>query len=130
MKQEQNSENRLDGNVMQQVSEHQNNMGMGMMDNMGLGIPMIISNANQQQITSVPMDTNSNTVQTVQAVPGPSSQSTHNQIPQNQTTSAQQEDEDESSEDDENSDEDCDGDEGRFYNKKFLFLLFSCILYF
>ncbi|XP_043516171.1 zinc finger protein 585B-like isoform X1 [Frieseomelitta varia] len=111
MKQEQNSENRLDGNVMQQVSEHQNNMGMGMMDNMGLGIPMIISNANQQ-ITSVPMDTNSNNVQTVQAVPGPSSQSTHNQIPQNQTTSAQQEDEDESSEDDENSDEDCDGDEG------------------
>lgn len=128
MKQEQNSENRLDGNVMQQVGEHQNSMGMGMMDNMGLGIPMIISNANQQQITSVPIDTNSNTVQTVQAVPGPSSQSTHNQIPQNQTTSAQQEDEDESSEDDENSDEDCDGDEGRFYNKKFLFLLFSFIL--
>ncbi|KOX80622.1 Zinc finger protein 62 like protein [Melipona quadrifasciata] len=112
MKQEQNSENRLDGNVMQQVGEHQNNMGMGMMDNMGLGIPMIISNANQQQITSVPMDTNNSTVQTVQAVPGPSSQTTHNQIPQNQPSSAQQEDEDESSEDDENSDEDCDGDEG------------------
>ncbi|XP_060821028.1 zinc finger protein 879-like isoform X1 [Bombus pascuorum] len=112
MKQEQNSENRLDGNVMQQVGEHQNNMGMAIMDNMGLGIPMMISNANQQQITSVPMDTNSNTVQTVQAVPGPSSQTTHNQIPQNQTSTTQQEDEEESSEDDENSDEDCDGDEG------------------
>ncbi|XP_043579828.1 zinc finger protein 675-like isoform X3 [Bombus pyrosoma] len=112
MKQEQNSENRLDGNVMQQVGEHQNNMGMAMMDNMGLGIPMMISSANQQQITSVPMDTSTNTVQTVQAVPGPSSQTTHNQIPQNQTSTTQQEDEEESSEDDENSDEDCDGDEG------------------
>lgn len=112
MKQEQSTENRLDGNVMQQVEEHQNNMGMGMMDNMGLGIPMIISSANQQQITSVPMDTSSNSVQTIQAVPGPSSQTTHNQIPQNQTSSTQQEDEEESSEDEENSDEECDGDEG------------------
>ncbi|XP_031364695.1 zinc finger protein 2 homolog isoform X1 [Apis dorsata] len=112
MKQEQSTENRLDGNVMQQVEEHQNNMGMGMMDNMGLGIPMIISSANQQQITSVPMDTSSNSVQTIQAVPGPSSQTTHNQIPQNQTNSTQQEDEEESSEDEENSDEECDGDEG------------------
>lgn len=124
MKQEQNSENRLDGNVMQQVGEHQNNMGMAMMDNMGLGIPMMISSANQQQITSVPMDTSSNTVQTVQAVPGPSSQTTHNQIPQNQTSTTQQEDEEESSEDDENSDEDCDGDEGRSYNKIFVFFSF------
>lgn len=99
-------------------------MGMAMMDNMGLGIPMMITNANQQQITSVPMDTSSNTVQTVQAVPGPSSQTTHNQIPQNQTSTTQQEDEEESSEDDENSDEDCDGDEGRFYNKIFVFLPF------
>ena len=69
MKQEQSAENRLDGSVMQQVSEHQNNMGMGMMDNMGLGIPMMMSSANQQQITSVPMDTSGNSVQTVQAVP-------------------------------------------------------------
>ncbi|XP_076544813.1 uncharacterized protein LOC117601729 isoform X9 [Osmia lignaria lignaria] len=113
MKQEQRPENRLDGNVMQQVGEHQNNMGMGMMDNMGLGIPMMISNANQQQqITSVPMDTSGNSVQPVQAVPGPSSQTTHNQISQNQSSSAQQEDEEESSEDEENSDDECDGDEG------------------
>lgn len=123
MKQEQNTENRLDGNVMQQVGEHQNNMGMGMMDNMGLGIPMIISSANQQQITSVPMDTSGNSVQTVQAVPGPSSQTTHNQIPQNQTSSTQQEEEEESSEDEENSDEECDGDEGRSYNKILFFLI-------
>ncbi|XP_076389684.1 uncharacterized protein LOC100882515 isoform X9 [Megachile rotundata] len=113
MKQEQSSENRLDGNVMQQVGEHQNNMGMGMMDNMGLGIPMMISSANQQQqITSVPMDTSGNSVQPVQALPGPSSQTTHNQISQNQSSSAQQEDEEESSEDEENSDDECDGDEG------------------
>lgn len=112
MKQEQSTENRLDGNVMQQVGEHQNNMGMGMIDNMGLGIPMMISSANQQQITSVPMDTSSNSVQAVQAVPGPSSQATHNQISQNQTNTTQQEDEEESSEDEDNSDEECDGDEG------------------
>ncbi|XP_076226938.1 uncharacterized protein LOC116432788 isoform X6 [Nomia melanderi] len=113
MKQEQSTENRLDGSVMQQVGEHQNNMGMGMMDNMGLGIPMIMSNTNQQQqITSVPMDTSGSSVQNVQAVPGPSSQTTHNQISQNQTSSTQQEDEEESSEDDENSDDECDGDEG------------------
>ncbi|KAG7213191.1 hypothetical protein KM043_002505 [Ampulex compressa] len=112
MKQEQNSENRLDGTVMQQVSGHQNSMGMGMMDNMGLGIPMIISTANQQQITSVPMDTSGNSVQTVQAVPGPSSQTTHNQMSQNQSSATQQEEEEESSEEDENSDEECMGDEG------------------
>ncbi|XP_076238970.1 uncharacterized protein LOC143182094 isoform X9 [Calliopsis andreniformis] len=113
MKQEQSTENRLDGSVMQQVSEHQNNMNMGMMDNMGLGIPMMISSANQQQITSVPMDTSGSSVQTVQAVPGPSSQTTHNQISQNQTNSTtQQEEEEESSEDEENSDDECDGDEG------------------
>ncbi|XP_076766520.1 uncharacterized protein LOC143433193 isoform X8 [Xylocopa sonorina] len=112
MKQEQSTENRLDGSVMQQVGEHQNNMGMGMMDNIGLGMPMIISSANQQQITSVPMDTSGSSVQTVQAVPGPSSQTTHNQISQNQTSSTQQEEEEESSEDEENSDEECDGDDG------------------
>lgn len=129
MKQEQSTENRLDGNVMQQVEEHQNNMGMGMMDNMGLGIPMIISSANQQQITSVPMDTSSNSVQTIQAVPGPSSQTTHNQIPQNQTSSTQQEDEEESSEDEENSDEECDGDEGK-YHSIYIFLLLIFFLEF
>ncbi|XP_076380730.1 uncharacterized protein LOC117224805 isoform X8 [Megalopta genalis] len=113
MKQEQSTENRLDGSVMQQVGEHQNNMGMSMMDNMGLGIPMMIPNTNQQQqITSVPMDTSGSPAQNVQAVPGPSSQTTHNQISQNQTSSTQQEDEEESSEDDENSDDECDGDEG------------------
>lgn len=129
MKQEQSTENRLDGNVMQQVEEHQNNMGMGMMDNMGLSIPMIISSANQQQITSVPMDTSSNSVQTIQAVPGPSSQTTHNQIPQNQTSSTQQEDEEESSEDEENSDEECDGDEGK-YHSIYIFLLLIFFLEF
>ncbi|XP_078037445.1 uncharacterized protein LOC144470319 isoform X7 [Augochlora pura] len=114
MKQEQSTENRLDGSVMQQVGEHQNNMGMSMMDNMGLGIPMMIPNTNQQQqqITSVPMDTSGSPAQNVQAVPGPSSQTTHNQISQNQTSSTQQEDEEESSEDDDNSDDECDGDEG------------------
>ncbi|XP_076660558.1 uncharacterized protein LOC143363861 isoform X11 [Halictus rubicundus] len=116
MKQEQSTENRLDGGVMQQVGEHQNNMSMSMMDNMGLGIPMMISTTNQQQqqITSVPMDTSGSSVQNVQAVPGPSSQATHNQISQNQTGSTQQEVEEESSEDEENSDDECDVDEEYF----------------
>ena len=117
MKQEQQaSENRLDGSVMQQVNTHQNNMSMsmGMMDNIGLGVPIIISTANQQ-MTSVPMDTSVSSVQTVQAVPGPSTQSSHDQITQNQTAnvSVHHEVDEDSSEDEENeSDGECDGDDG------------------
>lgn len=120
--QQQASENRLDGSVMQpqqQVVTHQN-MGMGMMDSMGLGMPIIISTANQQ-MTSVPMDTSGSSVQTVQALPGPSTQSTHDQITQNQATSVpghHEEDED-SSEDEENeSDDECDGDDGMYQTLK------------
>ncbi|XP_071629569.1 uncharacterized protein [Temnothorax longispinosus] len=110
---EQNNENRLDGTVMQQVSEHQNNMNMGMMDNMGLSMPIMISSNAQQQITSVPMDNSGSSVQNVQPVAGPSTQTTHDQITQNQTdTPTQQEEEEESSEEEENSDDECDGDEG------------------
>ncbi|XP_025987033.1 zinc finger protein 665 isoform X1 [Solenopsis invicta] len=113
MKQDQNNESRLDGTVMQQVSEHQNNMNMGMMDNMGLSIPMMMSNNTQQQITSVPMDNSGSSVQNVQPVAGPSTQTTHDQITQNQTDApTQQEEEEESSEEEENSDDECDGDEG------------------
>ncbi|XP_071567346.1 uncharacterized protein [Temnothorax nylanderi] len=110
---EQNNENRLDGTVMQQVSEHQNNMNMGMMDNMGLSMPIMMSSNAQQQITSVPMDNSGSSVQNVQPVAGPSTQTTHDQITQNQTdTPTQQEEEEESSEEEENSDDECDGDEG------------------
>ncbi|XP_011862568.1 PREDICTED: uncharacterized protein LOC105559114 [Vollenhovia emeryi] len=113
MKPEQSNENRLDGTVMQQVSEHQNNMNMGMMDNMGLSMPMMMSSNAQQQITSVPMDSSGSSVQNVQPVAGPSTQAAHDQIAQNQTDApTQQEDEDESSEEEENSDDECDGDEG------------------
>lgn len=113
MKPDQNNENRLDGTVMQQVSEHQNNMTMGMMDNMGLTMPMMMSSSTQQQITSVPIDNSGSSVQNVQPVAGPSTQVTHDQITQNQTnTSTQQEEEEESSEEEENSDDECDGDEG------------------
>ncbi|XP_077267816.1 uncharacterized protein LOC143900399 isoform X2 [Temnothorax americanus] len=110
---EQNNENRLDDTVMQQVSEHQNNMNMGMMDNMGLSMPIMMSSNAQQQITSVPMDNSGSSVQNVQPVAGPSTQTTHDQITQNQTdTPTQQEEEEESSEEEENSDDECDGDEG------------------
>lgn len=110
---EQSNENRLDGTVMQQVSEHQNNMTMGMMDNMGLTMPMMMSSSTQQQITSVPIDNSGSSVQNIQPVAGPSTQTSHDQITQNQTnTSTQQEEEEESSEEEENSDDECDGDEG------------------
>ncbi|XP_025073772.1 zinc finger and SCAN domain-containing protein 2-like isoform X5 [Pogonomyrmex barbatus] len=114
MKPEQSNENRLDGTVMQQISEHQNNMNMGMMDNMGLSMPMMMPSNTQQQITSVPMDNSGSSVQNVQSVAGPSTQqTTHDQITQNQTEApTQQEEEEESSEEEENSDDECDGDEG------------------
>ncbi|XP_070167461.1 zinc finger and SCAN domain-containing protein 2-like isoform X6 [Polyergus mexicanus] len=113
MKPEQSNENRLDGTVMQQVSEHQNNMTMGMMDNMGLTMPMMMSSSTQQQITSVPIDNSGSSVQNVQPVAGPSTQTSHDQITQDQTNaSTQQEEEEESSEEEENSDDECDGDEG------------------
>ncbi|XP_043273995.1 zinc finger protein 595-like isoform X11 [Venturia canescens] len=106
-------ENRLDGSsVMQQVNEHTNNMGMGMMDGMGIGMPMMIPNSGQQpqqqQMTSVPMDTGGNAVQNVQPVPGPSAQIGQQKI--NAPTN-EDEDEDESEEED-NSDDECDGDDG------------------
>ncbi|XP_014471773.1 PREDICTED: zinc finger protein 852-like isoform X3 [Dinoponera quadriceps] len=112
MKGEQSNENRLDGSVMQQVSGHQSSMNMGM-DNIGVCMPMMIPNNNQQQITSVPMDTSGSSVQNVQVVAGSSTQTTHDQITQNQTNApTQQEEEEESSEDEENSDDECDGDDG------------------
>ncbi|XP_067205484.1 uncharacterized protein [Linepithema humile] len=111
MKPGQSNENRLDGTVMQQVSEHQNNMNMGMMDNINLGMPMMMSST--QQVTSVPMDNSNSSVQNVQAIAGPSTQATHDQIAQSQTdASAHQEEEEESSEEEENTDDECDGDEG------------------
>ncbi|KAL0124430.1 hypothetical protein PUN28_006339 [Cardiocondyla obscurior] len=113
MKPEQSNENRLDGTVMQQVSEHQSNINMGMMDNMSLSMPMMMSTNAQQQITSVPMDNSGSSVQNVQSVAGPSTQTTHDQITQNPSDApTQQEEEDESSEEEENSDDECDGDEG------------------
>lgn len=108
MKGEQSNENRLDGSVMQQVSGHQNSMNMGI-DNMC--ISMIMPNNNQQQITSVPIDTSGSSVQNVQVIAGSSTQTTHDQIMQSQTNvSTQQEEEEESSEEEENSEDECDGD--------------------
>ena len=118
MKQEQQaSENRLDDSVMQQVGTHQDNIGMGMMDNMGLGMPIIISTANQQ-MTSVPIDTSGSSVQTVQVMPGPSTQATHDQITQNQPSNVSghhEEDEDSSEEEENESDDECDGDDGMYH---------------
>lgn len=134
MKQEQQaSENRLNESVMQ-VSTHQNNMGMGMMDNIGLGMPIIISTSNQQ-MTSVPMDTSVSSVQTVQAVPGTSTQSTHDQISQNQSTNVaghHEEDEDSSDDEENESDDDCDNDDGNIQKNLFFhfILLFYIVLYY
>jgi len=59
------------------------------------------------------MDNSGSSVQNVQPVAGPSTQTTHDQITQNQTDApTQQEDEEESSEEEDNSDDDCEGDEG------------------
>ncbi|XP_047348505.1 zinc finger protein 37-like isoform X10 [Vespa velutina] len=110
MKPDPSGGNRLDGSMMQQVSGHQNNMGIGMMDNISLSMPMMMSTTNQQQITSVPMDASGSSVQ---EMPGTSTQSTHEQITQSQTnTSNQHEEEEESSEEEENSEDECDGEEG------------------
>jgi len=120
MKPEQSNENRLDGTVLQQVSEHQNNMNIGMMD---MGMSMMMSSNTQQQITSVPMDNSGSSVQNVQPVAGPSTQTTHDQITQNQTDApTQQEDEEESSEEEDNSDDECEGDEGTFSRRLSYFL--------
>lgn len=111
MKQEQNSENRFGSNVIQ-VAGNQNNMDIRLMDNMGLGMPIIISSSNQQQISSVPLDSADNSVSQVQAVP---SSSSHEQMSQSQTNIATQEDDDDESDDD-NMDDECDGDEGTLIN--------------
>lgn len=96
---------------MQQVSGHQGNINISMMNNMGVCMPIMMSSSNQQMIT-VPMDNNSS-VQNIQPIAGPSTQTVHDQMTQNQTNqSVQHEEEEESSEEEENSDDDCDGDEG------------------
>lgn len=91
--QDQSSDNRLDGNVMQQTNEHQNNMGINMMDAMSLEMPMMMSTDQTQMTINT---TNNSTAQSIQALPG---------------TSAQQKDGMEESEDD-NSDDDMDNEEG------------------
>ncbi|XP_066599424.1 uncharacterized protein [Prorops nasuta] len=99
LKSEGSSGNRLGGPAI-------NNMGIGIMDNIGLGVPMMISSNNQQQISSVPMDTSSNSVQTSQAVPGPSSQTAR----ENAANPTTQDEEEISTEDEENSDDDNDAE--------------------
>lgn len=108
MKGEQSNENRLDGSVMQQVSGHQNSMNMGI-ESVCMGIMMPNNN---QQITSVPIDTSGGSIQNVQVIAGSSTQTTHDQIIQSQTNAPtqQQEEDDESSDEEENSDDECDGD--------------------
>jgi hypothetical protein len=105
MKQETSSDNRLDGSVMQ-VGGHQNNIDMGLIDN----ISLITMPTGTEQFAAVPMDTTS-TVQTVQAVAGSSTQTAHDQMTQNQTTAHLVEEEEETEEED-NSDDGCDNEEG------------------
>lgn len=108
MKQEQHNENRLDGNTVMRQESGIN--AMNIIDNINLGMPMMISATNQQEITPVPMDASDGTEQ---AVPGPSTQPSHEQLSQSQINSKQRGvDEEESSEEEDNSDDECDGDEG------------------
>ncbi|XP_046597352.1 zinc finger protein 62 homolog isoform X1 [Neodiprion lecontei] len=117
MKQEENSSSGLGGTAIQ-VTGVQPGIGIGVIDNMGLGMPLIIPSSTQQQLTAVPMDTSTGPIQPIQpiqqAVPGPSSQPGHEQIAESQTnaTTHQQDEEEETSDDEENSDDDCDGDDG------------------
>ncbi|XP_046747060.1 zinc finger and SCAN domain-containing protein 12-like isoform X6 [Diprion similis] len=117
MKQEENNSSGLGGAAIQ-VTGVQPGIGIGVIDNMGLGMPLIIPSSTQQQLTAVPMDTSTGPIQPIQpiqqAVPGPSSQPGHEQITQSQTnaTTHQQDEEEDTSEDEENSDDDCDGDDG------------------
>ncbi|XP_046618447.1 zinc finger protein 25-like isoform X5 [Neodiprion virginianus] len=117
MKQEENSSSGLGGTAIQ-VTGVQPGIGIGVIDNMGLGMPLIIPSSTQQELTAVPMDTSTGPIQPIQpiqqAVPGPSSQPGHEQIAQSQTnaTTHQQDEEEETSDDEENSDDDCDGDDG------------------
>lgn len=119
MKQEETAPGILPGGVMQ-VNAAQTGMPMsvGVIDNIGLGMPIIIPGANQQLPTSVPMDTNAApVVQPVvhQSIPGPSN---HEQLTQSQTESSnRQEDEEETSEEEDNSDDDCDVDDGELKSK-------------
>lgn len=104
MKPDQASENRLhSAGMMQQVSGHQSNIGI--MDNIDMDIPMMISSSNQQQMR-VPIDSGSS-VQNIQPVAVPSTQATHAQIMQSQASS--QEEEESSGDDD---DDECEGDDG------------------
>lgn len=118
MKQEE-SENRLDVSVMQATGEHTNNMAINMIEDMNLGIPIIMST--DQQIT-VPISS-SNNVQTGQSVPGPSTRSRQNQV----TPKSAIHDAEEDTSEDDNSDDDCDADDGIFnifYIGKFFFSWF------
>lgn len=92
MKQERSSD-RLDGSVMQ-VSGHQNSMEMGMMD-------IITMPVGSEQFTSVSMDTTG-------AVPGPSTETVHDQMAQTQTSHLAEAEESE----EDNSDDGCDNEEG------------------
>ncbi|XP_058798734.1 zinc finger protein ZFP2-like isoform X11 [Phymastichus coffea] len=100
MKQEGNSDSRLDNSVMQ-VSGHQN-MDINMIENMSI---ITMPAGSDQQFTTVPMGTRG-TVQTVQ-VPGPSTQTAHDQtgVAHLQEVEVDQEDED-------NMDDGCDNDDG------------------
>lgn len=102
---EERVENRLDVSVMQSSGEHQNNMGINMMDGMNLGMPIIIST--DQQL-SVPISSSGNVGQTVESVAGPSTHSQHNQMTRKDGTHEEEED---TSEDD-NTDDEIDADEG------------------
>lgn len=100
MKQEQSSDNRLDGSVMQ-VSGHQN-IDINMIENMSI---ITMPAGSEQQFTTVPIDTGGN-VQTVQ-VSGPSTQTAHDQTGVTHLQEVEVDD------DEDNMDDGCDNDDGR-----------------
>ncbi|KAF7991185.1 hypothetical protein HCN44_002747 [Aphidius gifuensis] len=62
--QDQSSNNRLDGNVMQQTNEqHQNNIDMNMMESIGLEMPMMIQQNQTQMTINYTNNTNAQSMQ-------------------------------------------------------------------
>lgn len=92
MKQREQRVNRL------QATGQQSNINIGIIDNISLGMPIIINAGNQQQLSTVPMATSG------QAVPGTSSQISLGHMVQTQGV-----------EDEDNSDDGCDVDDGIFF---------------
>ncbi|XP_048515128.1 zinc finger protein 768-like isoform X16 [Athalia rosae] len=87
----------------------QSGIGIGVIDNIGLGMPFSGTTHQQQLPPTIPINQPIH-----QALPGPSNQPAPDQLSQTQgnATTRPQDEEEESSEEEDNSDDDCDADDG------------------